>query len=179
MLSGDPTGSPRYLSIWSGMHSSSLPTAKSTCVAVEPGEEEQVMVFFEVKRYRHRDRTCATWKPFSSVSGRQRTRPTRQYGGTGLGLSIVRDLVYLQEGNIAVTSEEGKGTSVTVTIPYRVAAWHRTRHRRHSGRGGASAANGLRVLIAEDHECQPGPDDTPHARAGNRKQDCRQRKGCH
>lgn len=46
---------------------------------------------------------------------------TRKYGGTGLGLSIVNELVLLQNGNIKVESEFGKGTSFRVMIPYKIA----------------------------------------------------------
>jgi signal transduction histidine kinase/CheY-like chemotaxis protein len=40
------------------------------------------------------------------------------YGGTGLGLSIVRDLIGLQNGNVDVDSEYGKGTTFRFVIPY-------------------------------------------------------------
>lgn len=42
---------------------------------------------------------------------------TRKFGGTGLGISITRSLVTLMQGRIEVTSEVGKGTSFTVTLP--------------------------------------------------------------
>jgi signal transduction histidine kinase len=42
---------------------------------------------------------------------------TRRYGGTGLGLAIVKRLTNLLGGEIAVESEEGKGTKFTVTLP--------------------------------------------------------------
>ena len=42
---------------------------------------------------------------------------TRKYGGTGLGLAIVKRLTNLLGGDIAVESEEGKGTMFTVTLP--------------------------------------------------------------
>jgi len=43
---------------------------------------------------------------------------TRNYGGTGLGLSIVKNLILLQNGNIEVSSEQGKGTTFHFYIPY-------------------------------------------------------------
>ncbi|MCF2443965.1 ATP-binding protein [Dyadobacter sp. CY345] len=46
---------------------------------------------------------------------------TRNYGGTGLGLSIVKNLITLQNGEIEVKSEAGKGTSFTFFIPYQIA----------------------------------------------------------
>lgn len=37
--------------------------------------------------------------------------------GTGLGLALTRELVFLHGGNIDCESEEGKGTTFTVTLP--------------------------------------------------------------
>jgi len=41
----------------------------------------------------------------------------RSYEGSGIGLALVRELVRLNGGRITVTSEVGRGTTFTVTIP--------------------------------------------------------------
>ena len=41
----------------------------------------------------------------------------RTHEGSGIGLALVRDLVRLHGGEIAVTSERGRGTAFTVTLP--------------------------------------------------------------
>jgi|JI10StandDraft_1071094.scaffolds.fasta_scaffold07486_5 PAS domain S-box-containing protein len=42
---------------------------------------------------------------------------TRKFGGTGLGLVISRNFCQMMGGDITVTSEEGKGTTFTITLP--------------------------------------------------------------
>jgi signal transduction histidine kinase len=44
----------------------------------------------------------------------------RKYEGTGLGLTMVKRLAELHGGTVDLTSEVGKGSCFTVTIPYRV-----------------------------------------------------------
>ena len=43
---------------------------------------------------------------------------TRSYGGIGLGLAISNEVVKLMGGTIAFTSEEGKGSTFSFTIPF-------------------------------------------------------------
>jgi protein-histidine pros-kinase len=42
---------------------------------------------------------------------------TRRFGGTGLGLALTKRLTELLGGEISVSSEAGRGTSFTVTLP--------------------------------------------------------------
>lgn len=42
---------------------------------------------------------------------------SRDTGGTGLGLAISKQIIEEMDGRISITSEAGKGTEVTITIP--------------------------------------------------------------
>ena len=42
---------------------------------------------------------------------------TRQFGGTGLGLAICRNIAHAMGGDVAVTSEEGVGSTFTLAVP--------------------------------------------------------------
>ena len=45
----------------------------------------------------------------------------QKFGGSGLGLSISKNLAELMNGNISVTSTEGKGTTFTLDLPFELA----------------------------------------------------------
>ena len=43
---------------------------------------------------------------------------SRKYGGTGLGLAISKNMIEMQNGELLVNSEEGKGSAFTIRLPY-------------------------------------------------------------
>ncbi len=44
---------------------------------------------------------------------------TRKLGGTGMGLAIAKEMVQAHGGDIWADSIEGKGTTITFTLPYK------------------------------------------------------------
>lgn len=60
------------------------------------------------------DRMSVILEPFRQADGSY----TRRHSGAGLGLAIVRRLVDMMDGEIAIESEVGKGTTFRVTLPF-------------------------------------------------------------
>lgn len=52
-----------------------------------------------------------------SPYGQVDSKIARKHRGTGLGLSISQSLAALHGGDLAIDSERGRGTSVTLTLP--------------------------------------------------------------
>ena len=73
--------------------------------------------------------------------------------GSGLGLSIAWQLAKLMGGTINIESEEGKGTRMTVTIPFEYVeeTSDEVSVKKNAGFD-AEAVKGLRVLLVEDDE---------------------------
>ena len=85
---------------------------------------------------------------FDSFS-REETKVVSGIQGTGLGMSIVKRLVDFLDGTIEITSKQGHGTKVTVTLPMKTAEAEET-----AAEGSAQQADlsGRKVLLVEDND---------------------------
>jgi CheY-like chemotaxis protein/anti-sigma regulatory factor (Ser/Thr protein kinase) len=77
---------------------------------------------------------------------------TRAHGGLGLGLSIVREVVYLHGGQVKVASEEGKGTTFTVSLPRAPGEGAKQEVRDPDAPPDDGLLEGLEVLVIDDEE---------------------------
>jgi len=76
----------------------------------------------------------------------------RRSEGAGLGLAIVNELVRLMGGTIAIDSQPGKGTGVSITLPYDTAEGEAL----HTVAGGQGMPTGIRgarphILVVDDN----------------------------
>jgi signal transduction histidine kinase/ActR/RegA family two-component response regulator len=79
------------------------------------------------------------FEPFHQADGSD----TRQRGGTGLGLAIVRSILDTMNGQVAIVSEEGKGTTFAIEVPLLI-------ERKQTV--GSAQETPLRVLLVDDNE---------------------------
>lgn len=85
------------------------------------------------------------YEPFSQ----ERTDARSSYPGAGMGMAIVKRLVDKMNGNISITSEPGKGSRFSVTIPFRI-----DKHPKKS-RTDIDVdipLDGMKVLLVEDND---------------------------
>lgn len=79
---------------------------------------------------------------------RERIAGKTEIPGIGLGLSITRKLVQLMNGKIEIKSKEGKGTDVTITIPFAIQTLTEITDETEPDE---ILIKGKRILVAEDN----------------------------
>ena len=90
------------------------------------------------------DQQAKLFQPFSQAD----SSTTRKFGGTGLGLAITKRLCNLLDGDVVVTSEEGRGSRFTITLPLRLAeTWNEMEGDAPEVSGPAQAAT---LLLIDD-----------------------------
>lgn len=75
----------------------------------------------------------------------------KQSVGTGLGMSITKNLVSQMNGELQVESEQGKGTTFTLVLPFAVIADSEA-HAEVAPAAENYSLEGRRILLAEDNE---------------------------
>lgn len=77
----------------------------------------------------------------------------RKFGGTGLGLTITKQLVTLMNGEVQVSSELGKGTTFSVTLPLEESEMqHEVQKLNVMDDASMKRLNGAKLLLVEDNE---------------------------
>ncbi len=74
------------------------------------------------------------------------------YEGSGLGLTIARELALRLGGNIALTSQKGKGTTVRAELPFRISDREELALCPESKERETVSLEGRRALLVEDNE---------------------------
>lgn len=71
------------------------------------------------------------------------------YSGTGLGMYITKRLVEMMHGSISVASKEGLGTSVEITLPFKIAREEDLPEKLDLSKVDIT---GIKILVVEDNE---------------------------
>ncbi len=74
---------------------------------------------------------------------------SRRYGGSGLGLTISRQLVQLMDGDITMTSEPGRGSTVHFDLPFEL---QRDAPEATAATDTPAGLAGARILLVDDNE---------------------------
>jgi len=86
------------------------------------------------------------FQPFSQAD----ESTSRRFGGSGLGLSIAKALTEAMGGTLALSSETGRGTRVSVRLPLQAIAVEE--HQRTANQSSDVMAGTVRVLVVEDND---------------------------
>lgn len=85
------------------------------------------------------------FEPFTQENETSRSR----YEGTGLGLAIAKKIADRLDGDIAIESKKGVGTTVTMTLPFKIGE---PVEKEKNVNYEEIPVEGLRALLAEDNE---------------------------
>ncbi|CAA7392886.1 Autoinducer 2 sensor kinase/phosphatase LuxQ [Chryseobacterium fistulae] len=75
---------------------------------------------------------------------------SRKYGGTGLGMAITKELIFLMDGKIEVTSKKNVGTTTTITLTLNKG--NKELQEKATQEQQNISIEGLNILLVEDNE---------------------------
>jgi PAS domain S-box-containing protein len=85
--------------------------------AITEQQDEEIIVEITIRDTGigiSKDQLKTIFEPF----GQADATISRKYGGTGLGLAISKNMIEMQNGELLVESEQGKGSAFTIRVPY-------------------------------------------------------------
>jgi signal transduction histidine kinase/CheY-like chemotaxis protein len=119
----------------------------SVSVKVSAGQDDRILIAVSDSGIGIAEQNIQKlFKPFIQAE----SGTTRRFGGTGLGLSISQQLVKMMDGDIVIKSEEGKGTTFTVSMQL-PASQAPVDVIKESGLNAIGVVPPLRILVAEDN----------------------------
>ncbi len=80
--------------------------------ADKAGQFTLTFIVADTGRGMSKDQIDTVFEPFTQAD----TSITREYGGSGLGMAITRSLARLMDGDVTVSSREGRGSEFTLTV---------------------------------------------------------------
>jgi CheY-like chemotaxis protein len=120
VVKGDPY---RLSQVLNNLLSNALKFTETGHITIVTGirenNEEQVVVEITISDTGIgivKERLSTIFEPFEQADA----TISRKYGGTGLGLAISKNMIEMQDGELLVDSEEGKGSSFTIRLPYQI-----------------------------------------------------------
>lgn len=90
------------------------------------------------------------WERFYQTGGQEKSPSIK---GSGIGLHIVKEYTGMHQGEVTVTSQPGRGTTFTVTLPTTLQAAQAASEEQHEGELHEAAAEDgkTRILIVDDN----------------------------
>ncbi|SPD72919.1 putative Histidine kinase [uncultured Desulfobacterium sp.] len=113
-------------------------------VAQDLGDKVEIRIFVKDTGIGiAKDKLDVIFESFTQADG----STTRKYGGTGLGTTISKQLVEMMGGTIGVRSDEGKGSTFWLTVPFTKQTGLKTAKPREE-----TDLSRLKVLVVDDNQ---------------------------
>ena len=117
-------------------------------------------VDYDVIRFKIEDTGIGMSEEFLKVIftpfAREKSATQSGVSGTGLGMAIVKNLTELMGGHVTVLSVLGKGTTITIEIPFKRVDAEIIEDKNIYGSDITTDINGVKILVVEDNDLNAG-----------------------